>query len=163
MKKEILAIGTILIVVFLFLIFNFNESKINIEDNNIEENNLENEEAMMEDKDSSSYREFTKESYDKSLSENKKILLYFYANWCPTCIAEQPAIKEAFIELEDSNVIGFRVNYKDSETDSYEQELAKKFGIAYQHTKVLLVNGEPVLKSLETWNKERYIEELNNF
>lgn len=106
------------------------------------------------------YVEFSQEAYEKALSEEKVILLYFYASWCPTCKAEQPEIFEAFKSLNLENTIGFRVNYKDSDTDEFETALAKKYGIAYQHTKVILVNGEQVLKAPDSWKKDRYVSEL---
>lgn len=110
----------------------------------------------------SMYVEFGRSEYERALSENKIILLYFYASWCPICRAEQSELIDAFNELNNENVIGFRVNYKDSTTDSYEENLAEEFGITYQHTKVIIKDGEQVLKSLESWNKEKYLEELNN-
>ena len=67
----------------------------------------------------------------------------------------------AFPEIKNPNVIGFRVNYNDSDTDENERNLAREFGITYQHTKVIIVNGEQSLKSLENWDKDKYIEELN--
>lgn len=112
--------------------------------------------------DSTKYIEFTQEEYEKALAENKIILLYFYAGWCPFCVAEQSDVKAAFNDLDYDNVVGFRVNYKDGDTDNYEEDLAREFGITSQHTKVILKNGERVLKSPETWNEERYIEEINS-
>ena len=110
---------------------------------------------------SSPYLEYNKEDFDKAIAENKIIVLYFYANWCPTCKAEESETYAAFDELDNSNVVGFRVNYKDSETDSDEAELAKKYGITYQHTKIILKDGERVLKAPDSWKKDRYIEEIN--
>ena len=72
-------------------------------------------------------------------------------------------MQSAFNSIKDEGVIGFRVNYNDNDTDSFEKELARKFGVPYQHTKIFLKNGERVLKSPETWSKSRYIEEINNF
>jgi len=109
---------------------------------------------------STKYLEFNKEDYDKALKEKKKILLYFYANWCPICKREQPETFAAFNELSDSDLIGFRVNYRDSDTDADEEVLAKEFGVSYQHTKVILKNGERVLKAQDSWGKQRYLEEL---
>lgn len=108
----------------------------------------------------SKYLEFKKADYDKALKEKKKILLYFYASWCAICKAEQPQALAAFDEFNDPGLIGFRVNFKDSDTDAGEEALAKEFGIAYQHTKVILKNGKQVLKAPDTWDKQRYLDEM---
>ena len=110
---------------------------------------------------SSPLYEFTKGNYDVALASNKLILLYFYANWCPICRAEVTSLYAAFDELTDEQVVGFRINYNDNQTDSDEVALARGFGITYQHTKVLLKNGQAVLKAPDTWTKERYVEEIN--
>lgn len=108
----------------------------------------------------SKYLEFSKVDYDKALSENKKILLYFYANWCPICKKEQAETFAAFNELNDQNLVGFRVNYKDGDDDADEKALAQQFGVAYQHTKVILKDGKQISKFPDSWNKQRYLDEL---
>lgn len=106
--------------------------------------------------------DFKMEDYQKALNEKAIVVLYFYANWCPTCRAEFPKIQSAFEKLQNPDVIGFRVNFNDNETDSFEKGLAREFGVAYQHTKVILQNGERVLKSPETWEESRYLSEINS-
>lgn len=105
--------------------------------------------------------DFNNEAYDLTIKSDKLIVLYFYANWCPICRAEFPKMQGVFNELTTDKVVGFRVNYNDSDTDDRERELAREFGVAYQHTKVFLKNGERLLKSPETWDKERYLSEIN--
>lgn len=109
---------------------------------------------------SSKYLEFSKADYERALNEKEIIVLYFYANWCPLCKKEQPEIFGAFDQLGNPAVIGFRVNYKDSDTDTDEEAMAEKFGVAYQHTKVILKNGQKVLKAPDSWDKQRYLTEL---
>lgn len=156
-----------------------NDAMMEKTDSMMEENNdtmMEKEDSMMEENSmmqkyegevlagtSAKYMDFTKEDYELALSENKVVVLYFYATWCPTCRAEQPEAFEAFNEMDKENVVGFRVNYKDSDTDEYEAGLAKEFGITYQHTKVILKDGVRVLKSPESWDSARYIEEISKF
>jgi len=105
------------------------------------------------------YYEFSKHDYE--LAQDKIILLYFYADWCPICEAEQEQTFAAFNEIDNENIVGFRVNYRDSETDDDEVAIAKDFGISYQHTKVILKNGKRVLKAPDSWDRARYIEELS--
>jgi len=107
--------------------------------------------------------DFNESDYKKALASDKLVTLYFYANWCPSCRIEFPKMQSAFNKLSGDNVIGFRVNYNDNQTDSAEKGLAKEFGVAYQHTKVFVKNGERILKSPETWDEARYTSEINKF
>ena len=105
--------------------------------------------------------DFKKADYDTAVKSDKLIVLYFYANWCPICRAEVPQLYAAFNELKTDNVIGFRVNYNDDQTDNNERALAQQFQIPYQHTKVFLKDGSIILKSPESWDKSRYLTEIN--
>lgn len=111
---------------------------------------------------------FTKADYDKAIAEGKTVILFFYANWCPSCRIEFPRMEAAFDQTLTfshsawQNVVGFRVNFNDNATDNHEKDLAREFGVGYQHTKVIVKNGERIFKSPESWSQERYIEELSN-
>ncbi|MBX2866537.1 thioredoxin family protein [Candidatus Kaiserbacteria bacterium] len=138
---------------------------------------MEKEDAMMEDGSmmmakyegavlaggESPLLDFVQSDYEKALASDKLVVLYFYATWCPFCREEAGnALEPAFSELEGDDVIGFRVNYNDGDTDEYEKALAREHGIAYQHTKVFIKNGERILKAPDTWDKERYHTEITN-
>jgi thiol-disulfide isomerase/thioredoxin len=106
---------------------------------------------------------FDADDYEQALTSDKLVVLYFYANWCPICRAEFPRVQDVFNnEFRGENVIGFRVNFNDSETDTQEEELAREFGIVYQHSKIFLKNGEQVLKAPDEWQRERYVQEIGN-
>ena len=107
--------------------------------------------------------ETSEEKYNESEMSDKLVVLYFYANWCPICREEFEDTVLAFNQLDDSNVIGFRVNYSDSETSAFEKSLASQFGVAYQHTKVFVRNGEQLLKAPDSWDVQRYLDEIGNY
>jgi thiol-disulfide isomerase/thioredoxin len=109
---------------------------------------------------SSPLLDFTKSSYDEAIASDKLVVLYFYASWCPLCKAEFPKMQSAFDGLTSDQVVGFRVNYNDGDTDLDEKNLARDFGIAYQHTKVFVRKGIQALKSPETWDEARYTDEI---
>lgn len=109
----------------------------------------------------SPYYEFSKADYQAALQSGKIVFLDFYANWCPICRAEAPELKAGFDALMTDKAVGFRVNYNDSDTDADEKALAKEFGITYQHQKRIIKNGKVVLQSSDSWDKERFLREIN--
>lgn len=111
---------------------------------------------------SSPYLAFTKTDYDKALAENKIIFLDFYANWCPICRAETPVLQEGFNGLKTDKIIGFRVNFNDTETDSDEKALAKQFSVPYQHFKVILKDGKTVLTDADSWDTQTFATKINS-
>lgn len=82
-------------------------------------------------------------------------VLFFYANWCPTCRPADTNFNNNGDKIpQDTTLI--RVNYNDSDTDVEEKDLAAKYGVTYQHTFVQIDgNGAVVTK----WNGGQ-IEEL---
>lgn len=104
--------------------------------------------------------DFNSIDYEAANATDKLIVLYFYANWCPICREEVPQLQAAFSALTTDQVIGFRVNYNDTDTDDAERALAREHGVGYQHTKVFVRQRQRVLKSPETWTKDRYVAEI---
>lgn len=91
---------------------------------------------------SSKLLRYNKADYDKAKSAGKIIFLNFYANWCPVCRAEAPEFNAGFDSLQTDKVIGFRVNWNDSETTDEDKQLARDFGITHQNTKIILKDGK---------------------
>ncbi len=101
----------------------------------------------------SRYIEYT-DSVLESTSGNRDVL-FFYASWCPTC----KSADENFRQNEDkipADVRLIRVNYNDPDTDQEEKDLAKKYGITYQHT---FVQIDSTGAEMAKWNGGE-IEEL---
>lgn len=112
---------------------------------------------------SSPLLEFDQRDYEAALDSDRVVVLYFYANWCPLCRAEFIDTRAAFDSLRSNEVVGFRVHFNDGDVTPEMTALAREFGVAYQHTKVFIKNGERVLKSPETWSQERYLTEFKNY
>lgn len=113
-------------------------------------------------KKNSTFSEFNLKDYEKALSEGKIVYLEFYANWCPICRAQETELIEGFNKLKRDDVAGFRVNFKDDQTDEDEKSLAEKFKIPYQHHKIVLKGGQVVINSADTWDVQTLVSELSN-
>lgn len=75
-------------------------------------------------------------------------VLFFYASWCPTCKPVDAELTKRVAEIP-ADVAIIRVNYNDPDTDEAEKDLAKKYGVTYQHTYVEIdSNGDKV----QSWN-----------
>ena len=95
---------------------------------------------------SGNYQQYSPQAFDNAI--DKKRVLFFYANWCPICI---PADKEfkANTDKIPQDIVIFRVNYNDTETDDKDLVLAHKYGIVYQHT---FVQVDKDGKVITKWN-----------
>lgn len=90
--------------------------------------------------------------------KNSKVVLYFFANWCPTCIPADKEFKADEAKIPDGVTV-VRVNYNDPDTDNNEKALSKKYGVTYQHTFVQIdEKGNEVTK----WNGGAINELLSN-
>jgi thioredoxin 1 len=92
------------------------------------------------------YFDYSKEAFEQAA--NNRRVLFFYANWCPTCRPIDAEFKTKSSEIPKDVAI-IRVNYNDTETDQEEKDLARKYGITYQHTFVLIDLNAVELKK---WN-----------
>ncbi len=102
------------------------------------------EDTMMEK--SKKYMPFSPELLENTTTTRR--VLFFYANWCPTCKSADKSFSESESKIP-IDVSLFRVNYNDAETDQAEKDLAKKYGVTYQHTFVQIdQQGNDVAK----WN-----------
>ena len=102
------------------------------------------------------YISYSKTAFDNASSTRR--VLFFYASWCPTCIAADTNISQNLDKIP-SDVTLIKVNYNDPETDQEEKDLAKKYGITYQHTFVQIDSeGNEITK----WNGGEIEELLSN-
>jgi len=107
--------------------------------------------------DISPYIIYNDHDFEHAREHKKVIFLEFYADWCPYCRKLDPQIRETFANLDDPDVVGFRVNY-DKDVD-----VKKQYNVVYQHTHIILDrDGNVVYKGLETeWVDSTIVAVLN--
>ena len=106
--------------------------------------------------------DFNQADYETATASGDLVALYFFAEWCPLCAADFPKMESAFDQVSGDDVVGFRVNYKDSNTDAYEQQLAQDLNVPYQQAKIFLRNGQIVSSSFDAWPASRWLDTLNS-
>jgi thiol-disulfide isomerase/thioredoxin len=72
------------------------------------------------------YLPYTEAAFEEARDTDR--LLFFYANWCPTCRPVDKAIQAQAADIP-SGVTILRVNYNDTETDQMEKDLAKRYAV----------------------------------
>ena len=115
-----------------------------------------NAEENMEAPQMEKYLPFSPEAMQAT--QNSRRVLFFYANWCPTCSPADASFMQEQAKLPQ-DVTVLRVNYDDTETYADEKALAEKYQITYQHTFVQIdATGNVVTK----WNGGKVDELLVN-
>lgn len=88
--------------------------------------------AMM--KKSGEYKDYSAETVAAEQKASHKVVLYFYAPWCPFCRAADADFK-AHGDKIPSGVALLKTSYDD------ETALKEKYGVTYQHTFVQIDNN----------------------
>lgn len=94
-------------------------------------------------------KDFNVNDYKKALLSDKLIVLLFGEK-------EYKNMKEAFKDLKDNKVIGFKVDYKDKNSDRAEKKLAKAFKVEKAGTKILIKNGAKLKQTAKYWGPKDY-------
>ena len=89
-------------------------------------------------------------NFDEIISNNAKVLVDFYADWCGPCKMVGPLISQIADEHEDVAVV--KVNVDD------EMELAEKFGVASIPTIILFKDGKEAKKNIGAMSKAQLEE-----
>jgi len=105
-------------------------------------NNTENDNLSR--KDIQSYDDYS-EAILNELS-NTEIVLFFMADWCPSCRALDNDISDNLSEIPEDVVI-LKVNY------DTENELKKKYGVTTQHTLVQVDNEGNLIQKWSGGNR----------
>lgn len=118
-------------------------------------------EAMMQKADDtmladSRYVEYSTGALEKAATNRR--VIFFYASWCPTCAPADASFTQNVRKIPEDLVV-VRVNYNDPDTDQEEKDLAKKYGITYQHT---FVQIDSTGKEVTKWNGGQIDELLSN-
>ena len=102
------------------------------------------------------YLRYNKADFDQALSEGKAVYVYYYATWCPICLTERPNVLGAFNELQLQNAVGFEAHWNDGQQTAEDEELARTYGVTYQHTHLFIDSqGNLVEKTLSGLSKDQ--------
>jgi thiol-disulfide isomerase/thioredoxin len=100
------------------------------------------------------YTEYTEELYDTLLG-NRPFVLYYHADWCPTCVALEDYITENMDSFEDGTIF-LAVDYDE------ELELRQEYGIVTQYTFVILDDVGEATDTLTT-NNVAWVRQAINY
>lgn len=90
-------------------------------------------------------------AYELAKGEEKAILLYFTAPWCPECDYAQVRLAEAAAGWPNDQLVVFLVDFPNQVDD---------FQVMVPDTKILLRGAQVIKKSVEVWTLEDYREEI---
>lgn len=139
MKVTLITILTIIFLtfsVFFYKVYILQRDYFNSK-NNITQSDNSTESDTMKDI-PSVYAEYSKEVYEKAISDNRVVLLFFTSNWCAECTSQDQVNSKVFAELGKISVLGMKSHILDSETTTETDALAKKFDVIKENTLVLL-------------------------
>jgi len=97
---------------------------------------------------------YTQEKMDVQNKDGKPTLLFVYADWCPTCKAQEKILNELLPTAEFKGLTTLKVNFDEQKT------VLRAFGVKYQSTFILFKGGKEVVRVTAETDRERIAEWL---
>jgi thioredoxin 1 len=90
---------------------------------------------------------FNQAQFDAARASGSPIAVVFHADWCPTCRAQAPLLKDLSEKPEFSRLTLYIANY------DQEKDLKKSLGVSQQSTLVVFKQGHEVARSTGDTNE----------
>lgn len=97
---------------------------------------------------------YTQEKLDALNKAGKPVLVFIYADWCPTCKAQDKVLGELLPMDEFKGIATLRVNF------DAQKNVVRAFGARYQSTLIVFKNGKEVGRITAETDRERIADLL---
>ena len=96
---------------------------------------------------------YSKELFDKALSEGKIVVVSSWIKYCTSCASQMEVLKKAKKDFDNMEYFAFDVTNK---------EIAKFFNVQYQTTLLIFKDNKEVYRSIGETTKELIYEALKS-
>ncbi len=102
------------------------------------------------------YTVYSQAKFDQARNQDKNVVLFFHASWCPTCRALDTEIKNGLNRIPNNTEI-LKIDY-----DQYS-DLKREYNVRYQHTLVFIKgNNPPPYSTLQGLGIDEIISQINS-
>jgi thiol-disulfide isomerase/thioredoxin len=84
---------------------------------------------------------FDQAAFDKAVAAGDPVVVYFHADWCPTCKQQQPLVEQVMADPKMKDVRLFVADFDN------EKALKKQLRVSNQSTFVVFKGGKEVTRS----------------
>ena len=96
---------------------------------------------------------YSKELFDKALSEGKVVVVSSWIKYCSSCASQMKVLEKAKNDFDNMEYFAFDVTNK---------EIAKFFNVQYQTTLLIFKDDKEVYRSIGETTKELIYDALNS-
>lgn len=97
---------------------------------------------------------YTQEKLDALNKAGKPALVFIYADWCPTCKAQEKLLETLLLTDEFKSITTLRVDF------DAQKPVVRAFGVKYQSTLIVFKGGKEVSRVTAETDRERIAELL---
>lgn len=92
---------------------------------------------------------YTQEKLDALNKSGKPVLVFIYADWCPTCKTQEKILDTLLPTNEFKGITALRVSFDD------QKSVVSAFGVKYQSTLIVFKGGKEVARVTGDTDRER--------